>query len=150
MIISEVPVQTIHDAFQEICAGADPWYPLGNFMDDFFSNNYSNRREELLLEPIREPEDASSEIHRWAVFCAASVEYLCQRYSLPCPDWVHDPHYTLADAWYYSIGAHRPKVRERLERETPEPFTKRNIYCGDKIFANKYEEAEEYRARQSA
>ncbi len=150
MIICEVSVQTIHDAFQAICEGIDPWLPLGNFMDDFFGDNYVASREELIREPIHEPEDISPEIHRWAVFCAASVEYLCLRYALPLPAWIHDPRYTLVEPWYYSIGAHRPKVRERLERETPEPFTRRNIFCGDRMFANKYEEAEAHRARLTA
>jgi hypothetical protein len=40
--------------------------------------------------------------------------------------------------------AHKPEVRERLIRETPEPFTKRNIYCGNRMFNNKWELAEQY------
>jgi hypothetical protein len=35
-------------------------------------------------------------------------------------------------------------------QKTPEPFTKRNIYCGNRMFANKYEIAEKYRRRFDA
>lgn len=132
-------LQTINVSFREICAGEDPWIPLGNFMNDFFGN-YLEQREELVKEPITLPEEPTPDQQRWAVFCAASVEYLCLKYDVPCPDWVNDPAYaSLPEPWYYSLAAHKPKVRERLHRETPEPFTRRNIYCGNRMFDNKYE-----------
>jgi len=139
-------LQTMSVSYQEMCAGEDPWIPLGNFMNDFFGN-FPDQREELVEEPIRLPEEPSEENLRWATFCAASVEYLCQKYELPCPEWVYDPVYQLSEPWYYSLGAHKPKVRERLMRTTPEPFVRRNIYCGDRMFVNKYELAQ---ARRSA
>jgi hypothetical protein len=37
-----------------------------------------------------------------------------------------------------------PRVQEKLRRTTPEPFAKRNIFCGDRVFNNKYE----YEGRQ--
>lgn len=131
-------LQTMQASFREICAGEDPWIPLGNFMNDFFGN-FPDRRIELVRDPVQEPENATPDLHRWAVFGAASVEYLCQKYGLPCPNWVYSPTYTLEEPWYYSPGADKPTVRERLTRQTPEPFTRRNIYCGTRIFANKYE-----------
>ena len=30
-------------------------------------------------------------------------------------------------------------MRERLMRETPEPFARRNILCGNRLYQNKYE-----------
>jgi hypothetical protein len=139
----------MRESYREICDGEDPWIPLGNFMNDYFGNA-PEMREELVKDPIQEPEDATSDQHRWAVFCAASVEYLCQKYGVSCPDWVHSPEYTLTEPWYYSLGAHKPHIRERLTRETPEPFTRRNIYCGSRIFANKYELAADRLHRRSA
>jgi len=36
-------------------------------------------------------------------------------------------------------------VQARLLQETPEPFARGNIYCGNRMFANKYELAEHSR-----
>ena len=135
-------LQTISVAYREILAGEDPWIALGNFLNDFYGN-YPDRRAELVSEPLSEPLNPSEEEHRWAVFCAASVEYLCQKYELACPAWVHNPAYSLAEPWYYSPGASKPQVRARLERDTPEPFTRRNIFSGKRMFVNKYELAAE-------
>jgi hypothetical protein len=145
MIEIQEVLQTIEVSFREICEGEDPWIPLGNFLNDFFGN-YPELREELVRDPLQKPEDLTPDSNRWAVFCAATVEHLCQKYAVPCPAWVNDPAYMLAEPWYYSLGAHKPSVRERLERETPEPFTRRNIYCGNRMFVNKYELALERRS----
>ncbi len=40
--------------------------------------------------------------------------------------------------------AHKPSVRAFLREQTPEPFARRNIYCGNRVFANKYELVEQY------
>jgi hypothetical protein len=135
-------LQTISISYREILAGEDPWIALGNFMNDFFGN-YPDRRTELVREPLQVPTYVTPEEHRWTVFCAATVEHLCQKYELACPAWVHNPAYSLAEPWYYAMGAHKPHVRARLERETPEPFARRNIYCGNRMFVNKYELAAE-------
>lgn len=131
-------LQTMAITYKEICEGQRPWNPLGNFMNDFFGN-FPDRREELVKDPMEEPKDATPEMHKWAVFCAASVEYLCEQYNLSCPDWVNNPTYILAEPWYDSPGAEKPTVRERLKQKTPSAWTKRNIYCGNRVFWNKYE-----------
>lgn len=133
-----IELQTMAKSYKEICQGQRPWNPLGNFMNDFFGN-FPDRREELVRDPIEELEDATHEMHKWAAFCAASVEYLCEQYDLQCPDWVNDPTYTLLEPWYDSPGAEKPQVRERLQQKTPLAWTKRNIYCGNRVFWNKYE-----------
>lgn len=133
-----IALQTMHLSYWQICQGEDPWVALGNFMNDFFGNA-PEHREELVKDSIQVPENATLEQQQWAAFIAASVEFLCQQYDVPCPDWVHSPMYTLAEPWYHSPGAHKPHVRERLTRETPAPFARRNIYCGSRIFVNKYE-----------
>ncbi len=135
---ASIELQTIAQSYKEICEGQRPWNPLGNFMNDFFGN-FPDRREELIQDPIEEPENATYEMHKWAVFCAASVEYLCEQYGLQCPDWVNNPTYTLLEPWYDSPGADKPQVRERLQQKTPLAWTKRNIYCGNRVFWNKYE-----------
>lgn len=130
-----------------------PWVPLGNFIMDFF-RNYPEHQQELIADPIQEhpqvPEskvsDEAKEAHQWAVFCAASAEYLAHRYSLDCPAWVHDPAYTfLPESWYFAPMAYKKaSVKERAERTTPEEFARRNIYCGDKVYVDKYAEAQRF------
>ena len=136
-------LQTMAFSYQEICQGERPWIALGNFMNDWF-DYAKDRRAELVAEPISLSKSSDAESLRWAVFCSASVEYLCERYGVPCPTWVYDPVYSLPEPWFDSPGAHKPQVRERLIKQTPEPFTRRNIYCGNRMFANKYELVEHY------
>jgi len=83
-------------------------------------------------------------VWRWAVFCAAAAEYLCDRYNVARPAWADDPAYTLAAPWYAfdGPGASTPELRAYLEQTTPEPLRRRNIMGGDRVFANKYEFAE--------
>lgn len=94
--------------------------------------------------------DKRGELHQWAVFCAASIEYLCGKYDLSVPTWIADPAYApLAQPWYH-IPAMSPVlrhqiIREHLEAETPDVFKRQNIYCGNRIYLNKREEAEKLR-----
>lgn len=140
-------------AYREICEKTDatPWVPLGNFMNDFF-DNFAERREELVRDRIEIPVDVTPELQKWAVFCAASVEYLCARYDLPCPAWVQEAAYApLEEAWFFSPAAERnPRVRERYERETPDAFKRRNIYCGNKVYVSKREAAAELKLKLTA
>jgi len=137
-------LQTIALTYQQICQGEQPWVALGNFMNDWF-DYAKERRSELVAVPISLPETLSHETFRWAVFCTASVEYLCDRYEILCPSWVHNAIYCLPEPWFDAPMAHEPQVREYLIQQTPEPFTRRNIYCGNRMFDNKYELAEQYR-----
>lgn len=136
-------IQTMAVAYQQICQGEAPWIALGNFMNAWFGYA-KDRRPQLVADPISLPTSPTPDMFRWAVFCAASVEWLCARYGVPCPSWVHNPIYHLSDPWFDSPGAHKPEVREWLIHQTPEPFTRRNIFCGDRMFANKYELAEQH------
>ena len=141
-------LQTMALTFQEICQGEAPWVALGNFMNDWF-DHAKDRRAQLVANPISMPTSSGSDILRWAAFCAASVEWLCKQYEITCPEWVENPTYFLSEPWFDSPAAHKPQVRERLLRQTPEPFTRRNIYCGNRMFKNKYEFAERYRQNQA-
>jgi hypothetical protein len=142
-------LQTMKETYQEITHGERPWNALGDFINYFFCYA-SDQRAELVTDPIEEPAETTPELHQWAVFCTASVEYLCQKYDLPCPDWVKKLTSKLAEPWFMGLGAKKPHVQERLKQETPEPFTRRNIFCGNRIFANKYEVAANIRERRTA
>lgn len=129
--------QTMRLSFEEICQGEYPWVPLGNFMNDWYANHF-DERERLIVDPL--PETYPQECHRWAAFCAASVRWFCSTYEIPCPLWVDNPKYVLADPWYMD---HPPSCWERDRKETAEEFRQHNIYCGNRIYKNKYERDEQ-------
>ena len=149
------PLQTMARAYQQICQGEDPWIALGNFMNDWFAYA-KDQRAVLVADPIPLTAKTPRSRKRWAVFIAASVEWLCARYHVPCPEWVYDPIYQLSQPWWYAENADHPAVRSHLIATTPEPFTRRNIYCGNRTYNNKYElddltaRLKELRARQNA
>jgi hypothetical protein len=126
-------LQTMCLSFEEICQGQDPWIPLGNFMNDWYAY-HADRRAELVADPL--PARYPEEFHAWAVFCAATVEWFCQRYDVPCPPWVFSEQYSLSEPWYFHENE---RVRQRLLTTTPEVFTRRNIFCGNRMFLNKWE-----------
>jgi hypothetical protein len=130
--------QTIASAFRDICEGQDPWVALGDFSHDFFGN-YPDQREELVQDPVLLPEQPTPELQQWAAFCAASVEYLCGKAGMAPPEWVNAPRYILTEPFYTSPLAYKRRVRERLEQESPEAFRKRNVFCSERVYANKYE-----------
>ena len=131
-------MQTMAWAYQQICAGEDPWTALGNFSNAWYGYAW-DRRSALVSEPLAEPEQVTEHTLRWGAFCAASVEFLCDRYAVPCPQWVYHSRYSLATPWWHTRHAHDTSVRERLLRDTPEPFARRNILCGNRLYQNKYE-----------
>lgn len=130
--------QTFQHSFEQICAGEDPWIPLGKLLHQFFGE-YKEDREQLIADPLTLPEQMTPELFHWAVFCAASVEHLCHKYDLSCPVWALHPSYRLETPWYMGIGANLPHVQANLRTTTPEEFSRRNVFCGDRTFRNKYE-----------
>jgi hypothetical protein len=141
-------LQSIRDTYEQIVQGERPWTALGDFLNYWYSYA-ADRREELIREPLDLPDDATPELRQWAAFCAASVEYLCARHQIPCPDWVNAPAYCLAEAWFTGLGASKPHVQARLLEETPVPFRKRNVFCSPRAFSTKYDVATEVRQRQA-
>lgn len=148
------PIQTLACAYAVICAGGEPWVALNEFFHEWF--DYSKDQRAMLVADliIRDGLDCfaasqpqENDLWRWAVFCAAAAEYLCNRYGVPCPAWALDPKYTLSEPWYAfgGPGASTLEQRIRLERTTPGPLRRRNIMGGDHVFANKYEFAETVR-----
>src|SRR5947209_8266260 len=88
-----------------------------------------DRRVALVSEPLAKSAQDTELTHRWSAFCAATVEFLCERYDVPCPQWVHDPCYTLETLWWYTERADDPKTRQRLMQTTPSAFARRKIFC---------------------
>src|SRR5579871_6232669 len=79
-------IDTISYAYQRICQGEDPWTALGDFSNAWFG--YARHiRPELIEEPLTRPEQETDFTQRWAAFCAASVEYLCDLHQQTCPLW---------------------------------------------------------------
>jgi len=142
MLAGNDDLQTMRIAFAHICGGEDLWVALGNFTNDFLYY-FPEEREGLIAEPIVEPEDGTPELHRWAVFCAASADYLCGKYDLPRPQWVHNPAFApLDEPWFFAASAAtKQDIREHFVAVTPEAFACRNIFCGDKVYLDKREAA---------
>jgi hypothetical protein len=141
-------IHTIAEAYHAISIGERPWTALGNFMNEWFEYS-KDRREQLVAAPVSTSPSPTDNEERWAAFCAVSVEWLCARYDVPCPSWVHADRFRLQEPWFLAFHPERAEVRERLLRQTPEPFARRNIFCGDRMFANKYEFAGDMRGRTS-
>lgn len=129
--------QTMRLSFEQICQGKSPWIPLGNFMNHWYGCHF-DERERLIIDPL--PERYPQEYHEWAAFCAASVRWFCSTYEIPCPSWVDDPRYVLSEPWCMS---HPRPDWEKLRKETAEEFLQHNIYCGCRVYKNKYEEDEQ-------
>jgi hypothetical protein len=134
-------IETMTWAYAQICKGEDPWTALGNFTNAWYG--YAKHiRANLVCEPLVRPEQETEYTHRWAAFCAASVEFLCERYKVPCPDWVNDRYYFLETPWWRTHWVDDSSIRERLLQEAPIPFARRNIFCSNRLFQNKYEMCE--------
>ena len=131
-------IDTIRYAYQRICQGEDPWTALGDFSNAWYG--YAKHvRFDLVKEPLIQPAQETEVTLRWRAFCAASVEYLCELHQQPCPEWVHDSAYILDTPWWYALHADDPTIRKHMQRTTPPPFARRNIFCGNRIYQNKYE-----------
>jgi len=142
-------LQTMALTYQEIVQGEEPWVAMGNFMNDWFAYA-KDKRTQLVAEPVILTGEANTDNIYWATFCTASVEWFCDRYEVPCPSWVHAVSYRLLKPQFDFPCEYKPEVRAWLIQQTPEPFSRRNIYCGNRMFANKYELAEQHRRLSSA
>jgi hypothetical protein len=133
-------LQTMAWAYQQICAGEDPWTALGNFKNAWY-DYAKDMRAALVSEPLTRPEQETEHTRHWEAFCAASVEFLCDCYGVICPEWVHEPYYTLPAPWYGDEVVYlddRVVLQYRI-KNSPTPFAKRNVFCGNRLYQNKYE-----------
>lgn len=127
--------QTMSRTFQHICQGENEWIAFGNFMNNWYAYA-KDQREALIHDPLPEYDRNTLFQQQWATFCAASVEWFCHTYNVPCPSWVHDPKYTLETPWFFYT---HDEAKAILRQTTPQEFTRRNIFCGDNCFDNKWE-----------
>ena len=131
-------IDTMASAYQRICQGEDPWTALGDFSNAWYG--YAKHiRPDLIQDPLTRPEEETEHSRQWGAFCAASVEYLCNLHHQPCPEWVRDPSYILETPWWYMRRTHDPDAQERIRTITPPPFARRNIFCSNRLYQNKYE-----------
>lgn len=127
MAIPKWHPRTIGETFELICAGTDPWVAIGNFLDDW---RYIpvEQRNEMVFAPMGHA--LTSETQRWAAFCAAMVEWLCQQDGLPVPEWIGQASYILPEPWFLYKGW---RLRAWQLANTPIPFMMRNIFGGDRM-----------------
>jgi len=129
-------LQTMKLSFEQICEGQDPWIPLGKFMHDWYELQ-RDCREKLLADPL--PATYPQEFQQWAAFCAASVRWFCSTYEMQCPSWVDNPEYVLPEPWCMD----KLSLSWESEQKTTAPeFIQHNIYCGNRVYTNKYERDE--------
>src|SRR5258708_26649394 len=122
-----VRLATFRRCYSAILAGEAPWLGLGNMMHQWFGR-YDAYRAELVREAIDVSENATPEQWRWAVWMAASVEYLCKRAGLDVPAWALEDRFRLEEAWYYA-EVEGPEEEAELREETPVGLALRGIYC---------------------
>ena len=137
-----LPLHTMRHTFERICQGRYPWQAIRGFMAEWYEGRI-NLHPQMVAEPL--PEDYPEKYHPWASVCAATVEWFCNTYGVACPAWVSDPKYVLFAPWFSDGVPTSPQRREGIIKSTPEEFTRRNIYCGDEVSANKWVGFEELR-----
>lgn len=127
--------QTITETFARIQADLEhPWLAIGDFLDDWRFTE-SQDRADLVREGIVALDEQSGErveLHRWASFCAAMVEWLCWQDGLPFPEWTSCSDYRLEEPWFLYPG---DLLRAWQLATTPAPFKMRNIFGGDQMLA---------------
>ena len=125
--------QTVRETLVRIQQDPEyPWVAIGDFLDDW---RRSVEEDRLTLVSMGIPEvETDSATFRWAVFCAAMVEWLCLQDHLPIPDWTQDSRLQLPDPWYLYPGE-LEQMKAWQRETTPPSFAQRNIFGGDKILS---------------
>lgn len=92
-------------------------------------------------EPLAKQEPNTEHNRHWGAFCAASVEFLCDRYGILCPQWIQEPDYELSTPWYGDniVNLADIVVIEHRMKTSPPSFARRNVFCGNRLYQNKYE-----------
>jgi hypothetical protein len=121
--------QTIAETFERIQQQPkEPWVAIGDFIDDWRRSDREDRLE-LVTTSIAEPQK-DGQMHQWAAFCAALVEWLCWQDELPFPSWTNSEDFRLREPWFLYPG---DLLRAWQLATTPAPFKARNIFGGEQI-----------------
>ncbi|MCX5743027.1 MAG: hypothetical protein NT062_11080 [Proteobacteria bacterium] len=75
-----------------------------------------------------EPPPATTDLRVRAV-AAAVVELLAERAGQPAPHWTATEGCLTSPLFLVDAAQHSPKLRARIERESPAPLRKRNLFA---------------------
>lgn len=98
---------------------------LSQFIDDF------RRTRDLRLVVEKPP---LTNIERYDVRIAATVESLCNELNLVPPDWVFEKCRFL-DTPIYAYGTKNPNARLYFEKTSLPEFSRRKLYLGDNVLS---------------
>src|SRR5260221_12908824 len=76
-------LQTMTQAYRQICGGEEPWIALGNFRNAWYGNA-KDRRVSLLRESVAKSTQDTELSHRWSAVFARTVEFPWLRDDVPC------------------------------------------------------------------
>jgi hypothetical protein len=100
----------------------------GNFLDEFYHASQEKKQSFIDPEP---PRSHSPKVDKYFyAHCAAEAEKLAHDYGLRVPGWVNKPLYFLDEPDYAGYTAEQipPRLAESLKRNSPEEFSRRNLF----------------------
>jgi hypothetical protein len=139
----QLQIQTLAQTYEKLSGGEDFRESIGEFMNAFFLHAVKQRQQLLDDAPCFQEEALTDQQRSWLAFVAGSAEYLARRYKLRCPEWAMNQAHCLPEPWFPPACEVFPGLKEEFLESTPEPFRKRNVFCGDHIFSNPHRSSRE-------